>query len=119
MQNEAIKTMFSLKQKAGDGDGQAGVQVVKVKEAWAETPEKEKVVMRQKPRRRQRTGETEEENLENLINNNSDNNDLKRRSYHNPQDQLLFKVFESSTKGSQRRRRKDFPKVCYSEHMCV
>ena len=103
LQNEAIKSMFQQQQNNLES-GAPNVQVVKVKEAWTDVPEKEQVVVR----RRRKTGE--ERNL-NLINNNGDEEDYsaKRRSFH-PQDHIS-KAFDTSQRPS--RKPAEFPKVSF------
>ena len=104
-------------QQAKSVEGDEAVKMVKVKEAWAEVPEKEQVVLRRSRR------EKDEKNM-NLINNNNGNQQqqqqqvaAKRRSYH-PQDYLSQVLVEDEgevAEGRQRRRRArkpaDFPKV--------
>ncbi len=120
LQNEAIKSMFGQQQqqsKAAAPEGAsaaAAVKVVKVKEAWADVPEKEQVVLRKSSRR-----EKDEKNM-NLINNNGGSGSdasAKRRSYH-PQDylsQVLVDPDDQQQSSSRPRRRgrraADFPKV--------
>lgn len=88
--------------------------MVKVKEAWADMPEKETAVVRRRKK---------EEKEMNLINNNGEdaNDDVtaKRRSFH-PQDHLS-KVLDASSPGTvggrigrRRRRPADFPKVSFA-----
>ena len=60
LQNEAIKTMFK---QNPDMSGSGSVQMVKVKEAWAEVPEKETVVMRKKSRERRRLANEQDTDL--------------------------------------------------------
>ena len=117
LQNEAIKSMFGQQQqpqkRCTPGEGE-GVKVVKVKEAWAEVPAREQVVMRRARK------EKDERNM-NLINNNGgggsqleqQDSGTKRRSYH-PQDylsQVLVQDGEGETRHRGRRRRAEFPKV--------
>ena len=102
LQNEAIKSMFTGQQQQQQS---TPVQMVRVREAWAETPEREQVVLRRK------SSSGGSGNL-NLANNN--NREVKRRSYH-PQDHLSRAFGEegeaTQSRGRQRRRPADFPKV--------
>jgi hypothetical protein len=103
LQNEAIKSMFSSNPDNATHDDQ--VKLVKVRQAWAASPEAVEVVRRRK----------KESNL-NLINNNgsgAEMQELKRRSYH-PQDylsQVLHPASELTRSTTSRDRRTDFPKV--------
>lgn len=112
IQNEAIKSMFNQKYQHPNADD---VQVVKVKEAWTDAPEKEQVVLRMRPSRKGK----EDANL-NLINNNNQTSSeagaSKRRSYIPPD--YLSQVLQqpttplsSSTSGRIPRRPSEFPKV--------
>ena len=116
LQNEAIKSMFGQQQQEHEqrhlkGQGDGDVKVVRVKEAWAEVPAREQVVMR-------RARKEKDERNQNLINNNSNSQQeqdstTKRRSYH-PQDylsQVLVQEGEVETRHRGRRRRAEFPKV--------
>ena len=121
LQNEAIKSMFGQQQQQQQqeqeqqrrlkGEDDDGVKVVRVKEAWAEVPAREQVVMRRARK------EKDERNM-NLINNNSNSQQeqdsgTKRRSYH-PQDylsQVLVQDGEGETRHRGRRRKAEFPKV--------
>ena len=89
-------------------------QVVKVKEAWVPGPNEETPVEVVRRRRRLRSHDSNESNL-NVINNNGEVEDTssRRRSYH-PQD-YLSKVLEP-TRSPRRRKGNDFPKVI--SHWC-
>ena len=121
LQNEAIKSMFGQQQQQQQqeqeqqrrlkGEDDDGVKVVRVKEAWAEVPAREQVVMRRARK------EKDERNMNLINNNNSSQPDqdsgTKRRSYH-PQDylsQVLVQEGEGETRHRGRRRRAEFPKV--------
>ena len=119
LQNEAIKSMFGQQQQEEGQQqqqqqrgckGDDGVKVVKVKEAWAEVPAREQVVMRRARK------EKDERNM-NLINNNNSqqgqDSGTKRRSYH-PQDylsQVLVQEGAGEPRHRGRRRKAEFPKV--------
>lgn len=129
-QNQAIKSMFNYKQQQQQQQGD--VQLVKVREAWAPTPEhvteksltempaqvEEDVVV---VRRRTKTSDR---NL-NLLNNNgsvemasgatAEEINMKRRSYH-PQD-YLSKVLEP-VKPTTTTRRSEFPKSGSQNDIC-
>ncbi|XP_059082222.1 uncharacterized protein LOC131879802 isoform X2 [Tigriopus californicus] len=119
IQNEAIKSMFNQKYQQPNADD---VQVVKVKEAWTEAPEKEQVVLRVRPSRKGK----EDANL-NLINNNNQTSSevgaSKRRSYI-PQDYLSQVLqqpttpLSSSTSGRIPRRPSEFPKSGSQNDLC-
>ncbi len=90
LQNEAIKNMFVAKEK-----GEEEVKMVRVREAWADVPEKETVVVR-----RRRDREDKESKLAN------------RRSFQ-PQEHLgkMLEVANGRTGRSRRSRAANFPKV--------
>ena len=114
LENEAIKSMFGQQQQQRHAKGEDGVKVVRVKEAWAEVPAREQVVMRRARK------EKDERNM-NLINNNDSQQEqqrqqdsgTKRRSYH-PQDylsQVLVQDGEGEPRHRGRRRGGTVPKV--------
>ena len=115
LENEAIKSMFGQQQQQRlHVKGEDGVKVVRVKEAWAEVPAREQVVMRRARK------EKDERNM-NLINNNDSqqqqqrqqDSGTKRRSYH-PQDylsQVLVQEGEGEPRHRGRRRGGTVPKV--------
>ena len=96
MKNEAIKTMFASNQDATNQPE----EVPATKQAWTSSTEAPMTSFEAVRRRRKKS---QDRNL-NLINNNGDSVDLKRRSYH-PQD-YLSQVLEPKPV-----KRKDFPKV--------
>ena len=89
IQNDTIKTMFASNQEESK----------QVKQAWTSSTEAPMTSFEAVRRRKK----SQDRNL-NLINNNGDSIDLKRRSYH-PQD-YLSQVLEPKPV-----KRKDFPKV--------
>jgi hypothetical protein len=115
LHNEAIKSMFGQQQQENKETESSGepVKVVKVKEAWAEVPEKEQVVLRRSRK------EKDEKNM-NLINNNSSGSQqqrkeseaAKRRSFH-PQDYLSQVLVQEAEQRPRRKAKRpsDFPKV--------
>ncbi len=126
LQNEAIKSMFSSNPSTSvesPASGSEDVRLVKVKQAWAASPEGATATV---VRRRKSTNNAEQRNL-NLLNNNGSGSagsagsagemelagsagmSMKRRSYH-PQD-YLSKVLDPSAPNMSRPRRSDFPKV--------
>ena len=77
------------------------IQVVKVKEAWAEVPSVQHVVRRKKKKKE-----------DNLNNNDDEEQNQKRRSFH-PQEHLsnILDHEQENRARNRRRRPKDFPKV--------
>eukprot|EP00095_Tigriopus_kingsejongensis_P007243 maker-scaffold435_size171904-snap-gene-0.29 protein:Tk07243 transcript:maker-scaffold435_size171904-snap-gene-0.29-mRNA-1 annotation:"hypothetical protein KGM_08503" len=120
IQNEAIKSMFN--QRQGTSTTNDPVQVVKVKEAWTEAPEKEQVVLRRRSR-----GQLRDDANLNLINNNNQSGSVegasKRRSYH-PQDYLSQVLqppttpISASMSGRIPRRPSEFPKSGSQNDLC-
>jgi len=104
----AVRSMVDRPQPEGSSAPISGsVQVVRVKEAWAETPEREQVVLR----RRKKRGEEEEKERDDMDNNNSATRD-KRRSFV-PQDHVgrALDAAAGCRRRTSRRRGSDFPKV--------
>ena len=95
LQNETIKTMFASNQEESK----------QVKQAWTSSTEAPMTSFEAVRRRKK----SQDRNL-NLINNNGDSIDLKRRSYH-PQD-YLSQVLEPKPV-----KRKDFPKVNINSYL--